>query len=106
MNPGDHRKSWWTRECGGRDVLEIALPLVVSTGSFAVTLFVDRMFLLWHSATEMAAAMPAGMLHWTMICFPLGIAAYSNTFVAQYHGARRPERIGLATWQALRVGFY
>ena len=96
--------NWWTRPCGGRDVMRLALPLVVSTASWTVMHFVDRMFLLWHSTREMAAAMPAGLLHFTVICFPLGIAAYVNTFVAQYDGAGRPERIGLAIWQGVRVG--
>ena len=59
-------QNWWTRECGGRDVLRIALPLVISTGSLSLMLFVDRMLLLWHSPAEMAAAMPAGMTYWTM----------------------------------------
>lgn len=69
-------------------------------------LFADRMFLLWYSADMMAATMPAGMLYWTMICFPLGVAAYLNTFVAQYFGAKRPERIGAVTWQGMRIGLY
>ncbi len=47
----------------------------------------------------MTASLPAGMAHWTMICFPMGIAAFVNTFVAQYHGAGKPERIGLAVAQ-------
>ena len=50
-------RNWWTRECGGRDVLNIALPLVISTGSLSLMLFVDRMLLLWHSSAEMVAAM-------------------------------------------------
>jgi len=87
-------------------VLAIALPLVLSTASFAVMLFVDRMFLLWHSSEEMAASMPAGMLHWTMLCLPMGVASYVTTFVAQYHGAGRPDRIGLVTWQGFRIGLY
>ena len=102
----DENKNWWTRECGGREVLNIALPLVISTGFFSLTLFVDRMFLLWYSPDAMAAAMPAGMMHWTMVCFPLGIVTYTNTFVAQYHGAGRPERIGAVTWQAARIAIY
>lgn len=98
--------NWWSRPCGGREVLAIALPLVISTGAWSIMLFADRMFLLWHSADEMAAALPAGMLYWTMVCFPMGIAGYVNTFVAQYFGASRPDRIGAATWQAIRVGIY
>jgi multidrug resistance protein, MATE family len=100
------KQTWWNRPCGGREVLALTLPLVISTGSWAVMMFVDRMFLMWHSADMMAATMPAGMLHWTMICFPLGVAGYVNTFVAQYYGAERPERVGAATWQGLRIGWY
>jgi len=66
--------------------------------------FVDRMFLFHHRATEMAAAMPAGLLHFTMLCFFWGMAGYVNTFVAQYEGARRPERVGLAVSQGIRIG--
>jgi MATE family multidrug resistance protein len=98
--------NWWTRACGGRDVLRIALPLVISTVSWTIMNFIDRMFLLWYSLPAFAAAMPAGMLHFTMICFPLGVASYVNTFVAQYHGAGRPERIGSAVWQAVRIGLF
>src|SRR4029453_869971 len=88
--------SWWSRPCGGREVLAIALPLVVQTSFWSIMWFIDRMFLLWYSKESMAAALPAGMFFWTLICFPQGIAAFINTFVAQYHGAGRPERIGLA----------
>lgn len=96
-------KTWWNRTCGGRDVMAIGLPMVISTGSFVVMMFVDRMFLLWHLPDEMSAAMPAGMTYWTMICFPLGVASYVSTFVAQYHGARCPESIGRIVWQGVYV---
>jgi len=95
--------SWWGRRCGGREVLVLALPLIVSTMSWTVMNFIDRMFLLWHSQDAMAASLPAGMLHFTMICLPLGLASYANTFVAQYHGAGRPERIGVSVWQGVWV---
>lgn len=66
--------------------------------------FIDRMFLLWYSKESMAAAMPAGMVHFALVCFPLGVASYVNTFVAQYHGAGHPKRIGAAVWQGARFG--
>ncbi len=101
-----NEKNWWTRRCGGREVLILALPLVISTGSWTVMNFVDRMFLLWSSTDAMAAAMPAGILSFTVLCFPLGLAMYVNTFVAQYHGADRPQRIGAAVWQGVRIGLF
>ena len=98
------RENWWTRPCGGREVLVLALPLIISSGSLSVMHFVDRMFLLWHSKEAMAAALPAGLLLLTLVCFPLGVAMYCNAFVAQYKGAGRPERIGLVVWQGARIG--
>jgi len=95
---------WWSRPSGGREVLVVALPLILSTVSWTVMNFVDRMFLFYHSAAEMAAAMPAGLLHFTMLCFFWGTAGYVNTFVAQYEGAGKPHRIGLVVAQGIRIG--
>jgi len=98
--------NWWSRPCGVREVLAMAFPLVVSTASWSLMHFIDRMFLLWYSDETMAAAMPAGVLHFFMLCFPFGLASYINTFVAQYHGAGRHEQIGRVIWQGMRVGLY
>lgn len=68
--------------------------------------FVDRLFLLRHSSTEMAAALPSGNLLWTIMALPIGIASYVNTFVAQYHGAQEPRRIGPVVNQALRFAWW
>lgn len=82
----------------------LALPLVLSTASWTLMHFVDRVFLAWYSTETIAAAMPAGMLHFTMLCLPLGIASYVNTFVSQYWGADRPWRIGVVLWQGVSIG--
>jgi MATE family multidrug resistance protein len=68
--------------------------------------FVDRMFLLWYSEEAFAATMPAAMLEWTIFCLPMGIAGYVGTFVAQYYGAGRYERIGVAMAQAVRFSIF
>jgi MATE family multidrug resistance protein len=78
---------------------------MISTGFWSIQWFVDRMYLMWYSSDAMTAALPAGMVHWTMICFPVGIASYVNTFVAQYFGAGHRERIGLAVAQGVRFGW-
>jgi MATE family multidrug resistance protein len=98
-------ETWWRRPAGIREVLTLALPLIVSTLSWTLMNFTDRVFLVWYSPDAVAAALPAGMMAFLAICFPLGVAAYVNTFVAQYQGARRPERIGPVVWQALFIGF-
>lgn len=100
------RQGWWSRPCGARDVLKISAPLVISTASWSIMHFCDRMFLFWHSTEATAAAMPAGMLHFAAVCLPLNIATYVNTFVAQYEGAGRRHRVGQVVWQGFRIGLY
>jgi multidrug resistance protein, MATE family len=97
-------RTWWRAEGGGREVVTLALPLVVSTSSWTLMLFIDRVFLSWYSRDALAAAMPSSMLSFTLICFFLGIASYVNTFVAQYFGAGHSERIGMSVWQGVFVG--
>ena len=102
--PDVANRSWWSRECGGRDVMRLAMPLVISTMSWTIMNFVDRMFLLWHSSDEMAAATPAGLLVFTFMCFPLGVASFANTFVAQYEGSQNRHRVGRIVWQGVWIG--
>jgi MATE family multidrug resistance protein len=96
-------KNRWNREAGYREVLVIAIPLILSTASWSVQHFVDRMFLAWYSPETIAAAMPAGMVNFTMVAIFMGTAGYVNTFVAQYYGAKRFHRIGPALWQGVYI---
>ncbi len=97
-------QTWWNRRCGAKEVLMIALPLIISTSSWSIMHFIDRLFLAWYSQDALAACMPAGMTHYTIFCFPLGISSYCVTFVAQYWGAKRPDKIGKFVWQGLYIG--
>ena len=93
--------SWWHRPAGGKEVFTVALPLVISSLSWTVMTFVDRVFLKWESGDAMAAAFQASTAWFAVLCLPLGIAIYTSTFVSQYWGADRHDRIGLATWQGV-----
>jgi MATE family multidrug resistance protein len=95
--------SWWRRPAGGREVFVVAIPLVVSSMSWTVLTFIDRMFLNWVSGASMAAAFSAGVVWFAVFCLPMGICAYANTFVSQYHGDGQPEQIGPSMWQAVWV---
>ena len=96
---------WWSRPCGGREVLAIALPLVVQSCFWSIMWFIDRLYLSWYSQEATAAALPGGMFHWLLICLPVGIASYVTTFVAQYYGAGRHKRIGVAVKQGIWFGW-
>jgi multidrug resistance protein, MATE family len=71
-----------------RELLRIAIPLVLSSGSVSLVHTIDRVFLTWDSTDALAAAMPAGLLHWAVMSVLLGTSTYVNTFVAQYDGGR------------------
>jgi len=81
--------------------MAISLPLVASMGSITLMQFTDRIFLANYSVDAIAAALPAGIASFTFISFFMGVATYTNAFVAQYSGARAFHRIGAALWQGI-----
>jgi len=104
----DKEHNWWTRPCGGFDVLRQAVPLIISGGCISLINFTDRLFLMWHSDVQpdaMTASLLAGMLFWTAIAIPLAAAGLVTTFVAQYHGSGNDHRVGHVVWQGIWFGF-
>jgi len=91
----------WSRSYGYREVLAISLPLVASMGAITLMQFTDRIFLANYSVDAIAAALPAGIASFTFISFFMGVANYTNVFVAQYSGAEAFHRIGSALWQGI-----
>ncbi|MEW6531131.1 MAG: MATE family efflux transporter [Thermodesulfobacteriota bacterium] len=86
---------------GYREVIRIAGPLILATGSLTLTLFVDRLFLAWHSEASVAAASPAGITYFTLCSLFMGTAQYVNSIVAQYHGAGDRPACARAVWQGI-----
>ena len=96
------RKNSWHLQSGGfLEVLKIALPLILSNSCHAVNMFVDRLMLARHSQEAVAAAFTGGLTSFTLSCLFVGTVGYTGTFVAQYEGARRRDRIGSAMWQGI-----
>ncbi len=65
--------------------------------------FVDRMFLKWVSPEAMAASFSASAIWFSLTCLPLGVCAYTNSFVSQYNGDQQPREIGPIVWQAIWI---
>lgn len=93
--------SFWSGPGGGREVMAVAYPLIVSHMVFTVQLFLDRLFLTWYGPEAVAGAVTGLFTTWSLIALFQGTAGYLTTFVAQYHGAGRPRRIGPAVWQGV-----
>lgn len=91
----------WRGPGGAQEVLLISYPLILSNMSYTVQTFVDRLFLTWYSPEAVAGAVTALIASWVVIGLFLGTGEYLTTFVAQYFGAGRLDRIGPAMWQGI-----
>ena len=74
------------------ELLRLALPMVVSQGTFAVMIFTDRYFMSQIDPAHMAAALGGGVASFFSFCFFVGLFSYANALVAQYLGAGEPEK--------------
>ncbi len=89
----------WSGPAGAREVLGVAYPLILGQMTFTLQVFIDRLFLTWYSPDAVAGAVTALFAVWTPIGLCIGTGEYVTTFVAQYFGAGRHDRIGPAVWQ-------
>ena len=74
------------------ELLRLALPMVVSQGTFAVMIFTDRYFMSQIDPVHMAAALGGGVASFFSFCFFIGLLTYANALAAQYLGAGEPEK--------------
>jgi len=70
-----------------RELFDLALPMMVSQGSYVAMVFCDRLFLSLLGPEYMSAAMGGGMASFFSISLFIGVMSYANALVAQYYGA-------------------
>src|SRR5690349_15683712 len=92
------------RRDGWKKILLIAWPLILANSFWNLQLTIDRIFLGQYSTDALGAAMAVMGVFWTPMALVQQTAAYSMTFVAQYYGAKKLDRIGPAVWQAIFLG--
>jgi MATE family multidrug resistance protein len=97
---------WYGRPGGARELLEIAWPLILANSFWTLEVALDRMYLSRVGSLEVAASVPAAGLFWSPFILLQNTAAYATTFVAQYLGANRRQRVGPAVWQALHFSWF
>jgi MATE family multidrug resistance protein len=83
------------------EVFRVALPLMISAGTFSLVLFADRTLLLYYDGPSMSASMAGGALFWVVSCLPVGIVSMTGAIVGQHIGAGEQDRIGRLMWQAV-----
>ena len=84
-----------------RKILAVSLPIIAGMAGRTIMMFCDRLFLAQHSQLELQAALPAGILSFTLLCIFYGTVTYSGTFVAQYYGAKEREGCSRSLAQGL-----
>jgi multidrug resistance protein, MATE family len=89
---------------GSRELLKLALPLILANSFTTIQFTVDRAFLSRYDPDAMGASMPGAMVFWLFQAILFGTAGYTTTFVAQYTGAARLLRVGPAVWQGVWFG--
>jgi MATE family multidrug resistance protein len=94
-------KEWWNQQGGPRELLRVAVPLILSSSFLTLQVTIDRALLSQWSSAAVAAAIPAALFYLTPFLFLQNIANYATAFVAQYTGAGRRQRVGPAVWQSL-----
>lgn len=90
---------------GARELLAVALPMVVSQACETLMLVTDRLYLSRLGPEYMSASMGGGLSAFMFTTFFMGLSGYSNALVGQHLGAGQARRCGLVTAQALIVVF-
>ena len=84
-----------------RELLSMAMPLMLCSFSMMLMLFVDRLLLAHYSTAALNSAVSASTLGWAMLFGWVVLANITEVFVAQYHGAKQLNKMGEPVWQML-----
>ncbi|MCL1887411.1 MAG: MATE family efflux transporter [Kiritimatiellaeota bacterium] len=91
---------------GVREILLVALPLILGSAAEVIMHTTDRLFLARYSDASFQAAFPAGVLTFTFLCLFSQVASYAGVFVAQYNGAKNTKGCLHATAQGMWLGLF
>ena len=86
-----------------KDVLVVALPMLLSMSFDTLMTFIDRLFLSKLGPAEMNAALGAGAVQLALTMFFTGAISYTTAMIAQRLGAKRHGECASVFMQALYV---
>lgn len=84
-----------------RELWSIAFPLMISSFSVMLMLFVDRVMLARYSLEAHNAAVTAATLGWAFLFGFSALASIAEVFVAQFNGANQKDQLGKPVWQMI-----
>lgn len=81
----------------------ISVPLVLSSLSMMVMIFIDRLLLAAYSTDAMNAATNASTFGWSLLVGAMILTGIAEVFVAQSNGAGDLKKLGIPVWQMLWI---
>lgn len=88
---------------GQKELLSIALPMIISTGCDGVMTFTDRLFLAKVGSEQMNASLAGGVSLQILTFFFIGLIGYTTALVAQYMGAGESHNSSTSTFQGILI---
>ena len=70
-------------------MMDIAFPLMLSTSTVAIMLFIDRLYLKQVSQEAMNASLSGGFTSFAFQSFFIGVIGFGTALVAQYFGSKK-----------------
>lgn len=89
-----------------KELLHVSFPLMLSSLSVLMMIFVDRVFMLNYSVQAFNAVVNASTLGWSFIVGWLVLGSISEVFVAQYNGSGKQHKLGEPVWQMLWAALF
>jgi MATE family multidrug resistance protein len=87
-----------------RNVIAMAIPMVITTSSRAVMDIVDYVMITRLDAAEaQAAILPAQIVMWSYMIIGVGIVSMVNTFASQSLGRKEYRRCSAYAWQSIYI---
>lgn len=88
---------------GVRELMVIALPMMISQVCETTMMFIGRYFLASLGPEQMSAAMGAGLACFVLMTFFMGLTGFAGALVAQYLGSGQKHRCPVVVTQAVIV---
>lgn len=98
-----HSTSHPKKPGGVREMMDVALPMVVTLSCDTIMTFTDRLFLSRLGPTHMNASLGGGATCFLFMTFFMGLIGYTTALVAQQYGAGHKAKGPLVVTQAALV---
>ncbi len=106
MTPkNDHNSTALRNKSETRNVIAMAIPVVITTSSRAVMDIADYMMIARLPTSDaQAAILPAQILMWSYIVVGIGVVSMVSTYASQCLGRKEYKECSAYAWQSLYVG--